>query len=43
MVSGHDTTADANPGGLYKAPLILTEWSVHRFFGSVENRNEFYL
>ena len=34
VVSGHDTTADANPGGLYKAPLILTEWSVHRFFGS---------
>ena len=29
VVSGHDTTADANPGGLYKAPLILTEQVVH--------------
>ena len=34
VVPGHDTAADATPGNLYEASLILTEWSVHRFFGS---------
>lgn len=34
VVLGHDTAADAIPDNLHEAPLILTEWTVHRFFGS---------
>ncbi len=43
MVPGHDTAADATPGNLYEASLILTERSVHPLFRVRENRNGFEL